>query len=49
MRGWLLGLEQFGNPEEAEYPPVEAVTRILLKIVTEWEDLVCSIMVSQSV
>jgi hypothetical protein len=39
---------EFGNPEEGECPPLEAaIKQRLLKALTDWEDLVCSIVICE--
>jgi hypothetical protein len=44
--GW--GRRQFGNPEEGERPPLEAATKQrLVKTVTDWEDLVCPVVICE--
>jgi hypothetical protein len=40
------GQEHFGNPKEAEHPLLEATTeKQEVKTVTDWEDLVCRIVI----
>jgi hypothetical protein len=42
----IRGQGQFENPEEAEGQPLEAATKQrLMKILTDWEDLVCLIVI----
>jgi hypothetical protein len=42
------GWGPFGNPEEEEYPLLEAVTKQqLVKIVTDWEDLACPTVICE--
>jgi hypothetical protein len=43
---WLCG--QFQSPEEGERPPLEAATKQrLVKTVTDWEDLVCAVVICE--
>jgi hypothetical protein len=43
---WVQG--QSGNPEERECPPLEAATKQrLVKTVTDWEELVCPIVICE--
>jgi hypothetical protein len=44
---WARG--QFGNPEEGGRPPLKAATKQrLVKTVTDWEDMVCPIVICEA-
>jgi hypothetical protein len=42
----MLGQREFWNPRETERPPLESATKQrLVKNVTDWEDLVCPVII----
>jgi hypothetical protein len=48
VRSCSWGRGQFGNPEEGERPPLKAAAKQrLVRTVTDWEDLVCHILICE--